>query len=61
LNELNEMPRINRIIGLERIELPDFTIVCARMQTIKMPLWRDVLRLSAFTNPERLCSPQNHS
>ena len=47
LDVLYEMPRIDRIIGLEPTELPDFTTVCARMQPMKMPLWREVLRLSA--------------
>ena len=28
-------------------QLPDFTTVCARMQTLKMPIWRAFLRLSA--------------
>jgi IS5 family transposase len=47
LDVLYEMPRIVRILGLEVPQLPDFTTVCARMQTLKMPLWRDFLRLSA--------------
>ncbi|MDL0122139.1 IS5 family transposase [Halobacterium salinarum] len=47
LDVLHEMPRIARILGLERSQLPDFTTVCARMQTLKMPLWRTFLRLSA--------------
>ncbi len=38
LDVLYEMPRIDRILGLEPNELPDFTTVCARMQTLKMPL-----------------------
>jgi hypothetical protein len=41
------MPRIARILSLEPFELPDFFTVCARMQSPKMPLWRDFLRLSA--------------
>jgi len=41
------MPRIGRILGLEPIELPDFSTVCARMQDLEMPLWRELLRLSA--------------
>jgi len=47
LDVLHEMPRIARILGLEVAQLLDFTTVCARMQELKMPLWRDVLRLSA--------------
>jgi len=47
LDVLHEMPRIVRILGLEVAQLPDFTTVCARMQDLKMPLWRDFLRLSA--------------
>jgi len=47
LDVLHEMPRIARILGLEVPQLPDFTTVCAGMQELKMPLWRDVLRLSA--------------
>ncbi|WP_252700984.1 IS5 family transposase [Natronosalvus vescus] len=47
LDVLYEMPRITRTLGLEPVELPDFTTVCARMQPLKMPVWRDFLRLSA--------------
>jgi len=47
LDVLHEMPRITRILDLEVPQLPDFTTVCARMQELKMPLWRDFLRLSA--------------
>ncbi|MDL0137889.1 IS5/IS1182 family transposase, partial [Halobacterium salinarum] len=47
LDVLYEMPRIGRILGLEPFELPDFTTVCTRMQDLKMPLWRNLLRLSA--------------
>ncbi|WP_256533372.1 IS5 family transposase [Halovivax cerinus] len=47
LDVLAEMPRISRILDLEPAELPDFTTVCARMQPLKMPIWRDFLRLSA--------------
>lgn len=47
LDVLHEMPRIARILGLEVSQLPDFTTVCTRMQQLKMPLWRDFLRLSA--------------
>ena len=47
LDILHEMPRIVRILELEWSELPHFTTVCARMQNLKMPLWRDFLRLSA--------------
>jgi IS5 family transposase len=47
LDVLYEMPRICRILGLEPSELPDFTTVCSRMQDLKMPVWREVLRLSA--------------
>jgi len=47
LDILHEMPRITGILGLEVSQLPDFTTVCARMQNLKMPLWRDILRLSA--------------
>jgi len=47
LDVLHEMPRIARILDLEGGQLPDFTTVCARMQDLKMPLWRDFLRLSA--------------
>ena len=60
LDVLYEMPRICRILDLEPCTLPDFTTVCARMQDLKMPLWRDLLRLSAFTRATLLCSPQNH-
>jgi hypothetical protein len=41
------MPRTSGILGLEVVQLPGFTIVSARMQDLKMPLWRDFLRLSA--------------
>jgi IS5 family transposase len=47
LDVLFEMPRIDRILGLEPSELPDFTTVCSRMQDLQMPLWREFLRLSA--------------
>ena len=47
LDVLYEMPRIDRILGLDPVELPDFTTVCARMQDLKIPRWRDPLRLSA--------------
>jgi IS5 family transposase len=46
LDVLHEMPRIARILGPEVTQLPDFTTVCARMQRLKMPIWRTVLRLS---------------
>jgi len=41
------MPRIGRFLDLELFELPDFTTVCMRMQGLKMPIWRRLLRLSA--------------
>jgi len=41
------MPRIGRFLDLELFELPDFTTVCMRMQELKMPIWRRLLRLSA--------------
>ncbi|GCF14463.1 IS5/IS1182 family transposase [Haloarcula mannanilytica] len=47
LDVLYEMPRIDRILGLDPVELPDFTTVYARMQTLKMPVWRRLLQLSA--------------
>jgi len=47
LDVLYEMPRIDRIIGLEPTELPDFTTVCSRMQELQMPIWRRLLQLSA--------------
>jgi IS5 family transposase len=47
LDVLYEMPRISRILGLEVTQLPDFSTVCAGMQDLKMPIWRDFLRLSA--------------
>ena len=47
MDVLQEMPRIVGILGLKPSELPDFTTVCARMQQLKMPIWRDFLRLSA--------------
>lgn len=47
LDVLHEMPRIAEILDLEVSQLPDFTTVCARMQDLKMPIWRDFLRLSA--------------
>jgi len=47
LDVLQEMPRIVSKLGLAVAELPDFTTVCARMQPLKMPLWRVLLRLSA--------------
>jgi len=47
LDVLQEMPRIVSKLGLEVAELPDFTTVCARMQPLKMTLWRVLLRLSA--------------
>lgn len=46
LDVLYEMPRIAGILGLKVAQLPDFTTVCARMQDLKMPGWRAVLRLS---------------
>jgi len=61
LDVLYEMPRICGILDLEPCTLPDFTTVCARMQELKMPLWRDLLRLSAFTKAKLLCSPQNRA
>jgi IS5 family transposase len=47
LDVLYEMPRIARILDLRVSQLPDFTTVCARMQELKMPVWREFLRLSA--------------
>ena len=47
LDVLHEMPRIAQILDLEPSQLPDFTTVCARMQALKMPIWRALLRLSA--------------
>ena len=47
LDVLQEMPRIDQILGLEPSELPDFTTVCSRMQDLKMPVWRRLLQLSA--------------
>jgi hypothetical protein len=47
LDVLHEMPRPVRILSLEMPQLPDFTTVCARMGELKMPLWRDFLRLSS--------------
>lgn len=47
LDVLYEMPRIDRILGLEPPYLPDFTTVCARMQELKMPIWRRLLQLTA--------------
>jgi IS5 family transposase len=47
LDVLYETPRIDRILGLEPFELPDFTTVCTRMQQLKMPIWRRLLRVSA--------------
>ena len=47
LDVLYEMPRICRHLGLKPGLLPDYTTVCSRMQDLKMPLWRDFLRLSA--------------
>ena len=41
------MLRVGRILDLEPTELPDFTTVCTRMQKLKMPIWRRLLRLSA--------------
>jgi len=41
------MPRIGRFLDPELFELPDFTTVCTRMQELKMPIWRRLLRLSA--------------
>lgn len=38
LDVLHELPRIGRILGLEMSQLPDFTTVCARIQTFKIPL-----------------------
>lgn len=34
-------------LNLKPSELPDFTIVCARKQQLKMAVWRTLLRLSA--------------
>jgi len=47
LDVLYEMPGIGRILSLKPFELPDFTTLCTRMQELKMPLWRELLRLSA--------------
>jgi IS5 family transposase len=47
LDVLYEMPRIDRILGLQPDELPDFSTVCARKQRLKMPIWRSLLQLSA--------------
>ena len=47
LEILHEMPRICRILGLEPSQLPDYTTVCARMQDLKMPVWRSLLEWSA--------------
>jgi hypothetical protein len=47
LDVLHEMPNICTILGLEVSELPDFSTACARMQTLKMPVWRRYLELSA--------------
>jgi IS5 family transposase len=47
LDILHEMPNIVDILGLDLGELPDFTTLCKRKQELKMPLWRDFLRLSA--------------
>jgi IS5 family transposase len=47
LDVLHEMPRISSILGLEVSQLPDFSTVCARMQELKMPVWRRLLQLSA--------------
>ena len=40
------MPRIAGILGPEVAHLPDFITVSVRIQNLKMPLWRGVLRLS---------------
>ena len=64
LDVLHEMPRIGRILGLERTQLPDFTTVCARMQQLKMPLWREFLRLSAElheTGMDRVAASQHYA
>ena len=47
MDVLYEMPRITGLLGLDPGELPDFSTVCARMQRLKMPVWRVLLRLSA--------------
>lgn len=47
LNLLQDMPRIVSKFGLSTGVLPDFTTVCARKQTLKMTVWRVLLRLSA--------------
>ena len=47
LDVLYEMPRIDRILGIEPFEMPDFSTLCARMQELKMPIWRRLLQLTA--------------
>jgi len=44
LDVLYDITWIARILGLEPIELPDFSTVCARTQTLKMPVWRAFLQ-----------------
>jgi IS5 family transposase len=47
LDVLHEMSGIVENLGLAVDEIPDFSTVCARMQDLKMPIWRTMLGLSA--------------
>lgn len=67
------MPRIDRILGMEAVGLLGFTTVCARMQELKMPVWRRLLQLSAglhdtgeiqaidATGMDRIAASQNYA
>jgi IS5 family transposase len=46
MDVLQEMPGVLDTFGLSTTNLPDFTTVCARKQTLKMKVWRVLLRLS---------------
>lgn len=46
LDVLREMPGIVAELGLTVEQFPDFTTVCARMQELRIAVWRGLLRLS---------------
>lgn len=46
LDVLHVMHRISRILDSEVPQLPNFSIVCPRMQKLQMPVWRELFRLA---------------
>jgi len=59
LDLLSELPHILGEIGLEAVDFSDHSTLVKWFDRIKTALWRVLLRLSAFTRAELLCSPQN--